>query len=340
MISALRWVLCVALAGTALHAHSYAAADETARHSCSDGPTMEFLAHDLPGVVPGSTSSASVFTIGETDLTDGAWSRFDVTIAITLSEVLSEDDHGLVSVYVNGKTFLLIQVSPNSAAPDHSQWFVSTLLRADEGEFTNEQVVLELSNYLQVDSLKEGDNIVSVTVNNVRGSRIESAALLEPTTLIADARSPYLLNLDVSADDDPWAVGKESIVEAAVEPQGSCALEEITIDIRPIAGAGFDRLPAAPLEPVSYEGRPIHARFALIPRDLGPLEFAVVASADGQDSISAIITRTSGEPNSNRIDANNLVGYIVFGAISATGVWLVFSRRRTLLESEPTTPGE
>ena len=153
----------------------------------------------------------------------------------------------------------------------------------NEGEFARGEVILELSNYLQEESLKLGPNILGLTVNNVRGSRVKKATLLAPTGLTIDARSPYLLTLGVFADEDPWMVGKQSIVEATVESQRGCDLKNVTVNITPVAGVSFEKLPAEPLGPVSYEGRPIQVRFGLTSNGIGPLEAKVTARAGDQD---------------------------------------------------------
>ena len=120
MMLALRWGVFAVLVCLAIQIDSNAIAESDGKFSCADGPVMEFQSEELPTTVAEDTSSSTIFTIGEADLVDGAWPRFDVTLTITLSRALSADDHGLVSVHANDKTFLLIRVSPKSTNPDQS----------------------------------------------------------------------------------------------------------------------------------------------------------------------------------------------------------------------------
>ena len=305
-----------------------AVAETQDRFSCSDGRTIEFTSVELPSAPSKISSSTVSFEVKDSELVKGSRPRIDATLAITISNDISPDDIGIVSAHVNGKTFLQMRVFPDSMDADEVLWTIPTLFDVMNGKFDSQNIVVDVSNYLQDGSLGEGINEMGIGIRNVRGEIVKSAQLLSPTQLVIDARSPQLLVLGVAADEGKWSVDKETTVEVVVNVQKECQINNVTVDIVHIGGSTFTKRPVEPLEAIQYQGEPIAVRFGLIPEELGILEAMVVARADGQDAAQSILIRSVGEPKTNRIDANNFLGYIVFGALSAVGVWLLLGKRK------------
>ena len=327
-ISLLGTALVPVFIGSLLLGSASALAEANDKFSCDDGEPIEFTTMELPSTSSKSPSGSVSFTVEESELAEGARPRINATLEVKIADNISPNDAAIVSAHVNGRTFLQMRVFPDSMTSDEVLWTVPTLFSVKSGKFDVGKTVVEISNYLQDNSLIMGTNKMGIGFRNIRGEIIKSAKLLPPTTLVVDARSPQLLVLGVAADDTQWSVGKEFSVEVIVDVQKECRLDNVTVDVIPVGGSTFAKRPAESLQAIPYEGQPIVARFGLIPDEVGILEAMVVARADGQDTAQSILIRPVGEPKTNRIDANNLLGYIVFGALSAAGVWLLFGGRK------------
>lgn len=305
-----------------------AAAEESDIFSCDDGEPIEFTTVDLPSTSLEAPSNTVFFTVEDGELVEGARLRIDTILEVNIADEILPNDIAIVSAHVNGRTFLQMRVFPNPMTSDEVIWAIPTLLGVKNGKFETKNIVVEISNYLQDNSLVEGRNKIGLGFCNLRGKMIKSAKLLPTTMLVVDARSPQLLVLGVVADESQWVVGEESPVEVIVSVQKECRIDNVTVDILYVGGTTFAKRPAEPLPARRYEGQPIVTRFGLTPDDVGILEAMVVVNADGQDTAQSILIRPVGEPNTNRIDGNNLLGYIVFGALAAAGGWLLLGGRK------------
>ncbi len=304
----------------------------TIKHSnynCIDSKTYIFDDSQLPSASANLPREKKEFNLEDDRIEHGMQSRIDTVIFISLSDSTASEDLGIVSAHVNGKTFIQIRIEPDVNQPEETLWTTATLTENTvKGRFNSFEIPVDISNYLQYNSLTKGTNTLEISLENIRGKRLETAELFHPTQLIVDARSPQLLSLGIAAEPHNWYLDHQASLEVVVSPKGGCTVDGVLIDVVPGNDLAFDKYPKEPLDPVNVATQPIAARFGITPREIGKLVFFVTAKANGQEEAVALVTRSVVERGSSRFDTAQPFAYVFLGLLAALGVWLLLSSRR------------
>jgi len=299
------------------------------KYSCFDGQAYIFDELQLPYASAALPRGITEFYVEDGQIEPGIRPRIDAKIQISLSESIASEDLGIVSAHVNGKTFIQLRIEPEVNKPENTLWTTATLTdNTVEGRFNALDIVVDISNYLQHNSLVKGVNTLEVSLENIRGARLETARLLHPTQLVIDARSSQLLSLGVATGEKIWYLDEEVALEIVVGVQGDCSVDGVSVDVVSANGLEFDKQPEELLDPVNVDTQPVAARFGMTPREIGSLEIFVSATAEGQEEAVALVTRSVVARESSRVDAAQPLGYLLLGLLAALGAWLLLSSRR------------
>ncbi len=302
---------------------------ENDNYNCVDSKTYAFADSQLPSASAKLTREKKDFNLADNQIEPGMQPRIDTVIFISLSGSTASEDLGIVAAHVNGKTFIQIRIEPDVNQPENTLWTTATLTENTvKGRFNSFETAVNLSNYLQYNSLARGTNTLEISLENIRGTRLETAKILHPTQLVVDARSPQLLSLGIAAEPHNWYLDHQASLEVVVSPKGGCTVDGVLIDVVPGNDLAFDKYPKEPLDPVNVATQPIAARFGITPREIGKLDFFVTAKANGQEEAVALVTRSVVERGSSRFDTAQPFAYVFLGLLAALGVWLLLSSRR------------
>ena len=154
------------------------------KYSCFDGQAYIFDELQLPYAFAALPRGITEFYVEDRQIEPGIRPRIDAKIQISLSESIASEDLGIVSAHVNGKTFIQLRIEPEVNKPENTLWTTATLTdNTVEGRFNALDIVVDISNYLQHNSLVKGVNtleeeavaLVTRSVVARESSRVDAA---------------------------------------------------------------------------------------------------------------------------------------------------------------------